>query len=118
MSTVGVLFIYFLTAYALSNMVVYATGPFHVFEFIRKTAAKIHPHLGELFDCMICFPWWCGFMFSLLNFFLFPIAPLTPFNILLTGAPWWVIGLFDGLVTSGGVWLIHTLQEMMERLSI
>jgi hypothetical protein len=38
-------------------------------------------------------------------------------NIVLYGGNIWLISIFfDGLIASGGNWLLHTFQEMMERI--
>jgi hypothetical protein len=88
----------------------------HIYDWIRDTASKIHSNLGELFQCMICFPTWIGFILSAANSFFLPYAELTPGMIMLgTLAPWWVIMILDGFFASGIVWLIHTLQEALER---
>jgi hypothetical protein len=47
---------------------------------------------------------------------LLPKLTLTPMMMLLNGfAPWWVIMILDGFFASGIVWLIHTVQEALER---
>lgn len=111
-----VLFIFSITAYAISNHFVYAHGPMHLYDKIREIANKVHPNIGELFGCMICFPTWVGFILSVGNSLLVPTLSLTPFMLLLNGnAPWWIIMVLDGFFASGIVWLIHTLQEALER---
>ena len=112
------IFIFSIVAYAISNHFVYAHGPMHIYDWIRDTAAKIHPNLGELFQCMICFPTWVGFILSAANSLFLPYTELTPGMIMLnTLAPWWIIMIIDGFFASGIVWLIHTLQEALERSS-
>jgi hypothetical protein len=111
-----IIFIFSIVAYGISNHFVYAHGPFHIYDKIREIAGKIHENLGELFQCMICFPTWVGFILSLLNFFFIPRLDLTPGMVLMSGyAPWWAIMILDGFFSSGIVWLIHTLQEALER---
>lgn len=111
-----VIFVFSIVSYAISNHFVYAHGPAHIYDKIRDIANKIHPNLGELFSCMICFPTWTGFILSLSNSLFYPTLALTPFMLLLgTVAPWWVIMILDGFFSSGIVWLIHTLQEALER---
>jgi ribosomal protein S19 len=116
MSDWVVLFIFSILAYGISNHFVYAHGPFHIYDKIRDLANKIHSNLGELFQCMICFPTWVGFILSIFNSAFYPEVNLTPGMILLGNyAPWWVIMIIDGFFASGIVWLIHTLQEALER---
>jgi hypothetical protein len=112
-----ILFVFSITAYAISNHFVYAHGPMHIYDKIREIAAKIHSNLGELFSCMICFPTWVGMILSVANSLSLPMLKLTPFMLLLSGsAPWWIIMILDGFFASGIVWLIHTLQEFFERI--
>jgi hypothetical protein len=111
-----VLFVFSIIAYGISNHFVYAHGPFHIYDKIREIASKIHENLGELFQCMICFPTWVGMILSVLNSVFYPYFELTPSMLLLGGyAPWWVIMILDGFFASGIVWLIHTVQEALER---
>lgn len=111
-----IIFVFSIVAYAISNHFVYAHGPMHIYDHIRCLAEKIHPNLGELFQCMICFPTWVGFILSAANSFLLPSLDLTPTMMLMSGyAPWWVIMIIDGFFASGIVWLIHTVQEALER---
>ena len=111
-----VIFVFSIVAYAISNHFVYAHGPMHIYDHIRCLAEKIHPNLGELFQCMICFPTWVGFVLSVLNSLFLPLVSLTPGMLLMDMyAPWWVIMVFDGFFASGIVWLIHTAQEALER---
>ena len=111
-----VIFVFSVVAYAISNHFVYAHGPMHIYDHIRCLAEKIHPNLGELFQCMICFPTWVGFILSVLNSLFLPLVSLTPGMLLMDMyAPWWVIMVFDGFFASGIVWLIHTAQEALER---
>lgn len=111
-----ILFIFSIISYAISNHFVYAHGPMHIYDKIREIANKIHSNLGELFGCMICFPTWVGMILSAANSFMLPALNLTPFMMLMGGfAPWWIIMILDGFFASGIVWLIHTVQEAIER---
>lgn len=111
-----IIFIFSIVAYGISNHFVYAHGPMHLYDKIRDLAAKIHPNLGELFQCMICFPTWVGFILSAANSWLLPTLALTPMMLVLGSfAPWWIIMILDGFFASGIVWLINTVQEAFER---
>ena len=66
MNNLIVIFVFSIIAYAISNHFVYAHGPMHIYDHIRCLADKIHPNLGELFQCMICFPTWVGMILSVL----------------------------------------------------
>ena len=110
------LFIFLLTVYGISNIFVYSSGPFHLFEKIREYGDMLPSNLGDMFHCMICFPTWVGIILSLINVFLFPSILFTPFYTLLHNIDlWWLIILLDGAIASGGNWLIHTLQEHLEK---
>ncbi len=111
-----IIFVFSILSYAISNHFVYAHGPMHIYDHIRNIAEKIHPNIGELFNCMICFPTWVGFALSAANSLLLPCIALTPMMVLLnTLAPWWIIMVLDGFFASGIVWLINTVQEAIER---
>lgn len=106
---------YCIMVYGVSNIVVFGSGPFRVFEWLRYWTNEIDEHLGQLFSCMMCFPTNLGIALSLINWFLIPVA-FTPFNIMfgsVTGL-WWLAAIFDGAFTSGVVWLIHHIQEYLE----
>ena len=97
-------------------MVVFANGPFHVFEKWRNFSHNIDEQFGELFTCMMCFSTWVGLALSLINNLIFPTVSFTAFNIILDSvAPWWFIAILDMGFASAVVWLLHQLEEMMER---
>ena len=108
---------YILFAYGLANMVVYASGPFGIFEKWRSLTHQINASFGELFSCMICFSTWIGIGFSLINTYLTPDVAFTPFNIVFgTGGGHALIKtVLDMCATSGSVWLLHNAEEAMER---
>ena len=102
---------YCIMVYGISNIVVFGSGPFRIFEYIREIANNIDEHFGQLFSCMMCFPANLGILLSIINWFLIPIA-FTPFNIIFgsTVGLWWLAAIFDGAFTSGIVWLIHHVE--------
>lgn len=112
-----IIFCFSIFAYGVSNMVCYAEGPWGIFEWWRQVADRISTGFGKLFNCMMCFSTWVGFILSVIDFFL-PVA-ITPFNILLAGSGlWWLIPILDAGFTSGVVWLIHNFEEACERHGI
>ena len=115
MSNGLIILCYCLAAYGLSNMVVFGSGPFKIFEWLRYITNRVSDHFGTLFTCMMCFPANVGLFSSLINWFLIPVA-ITPFNILLAGHAglWWLAALGDCAFTSGVVWLIHHFEEYFE----
>ena len=111
--------IYILCAYGISNMFVYSSGPFNMFNHLRNTMDKYGPsNLGELFHCMICFPTWVGIILSAFDIFLLPNHLFTPFNIFINDDTlWYYIIPLDMFITSGTVWLINTFQETFESIT-
>ena len=118
MSNGLIILCYCIAAYGLSNMVVFGSGPFRIFEWLRYLTNRISDHFGTMFTCMMCFPANLGLFCSLINWFFIPVA-LTPFNILLGGNTglWWLAALCDCAFTSGVVWLIHHIEEYFETKS-
>ena len=89
------LIIYFLLAYGICNMIIFANGPFHIFLKMHEYFKEKHPMLEEMTSCYI---------------------PFTPMNFIIADKVLWpIIVDFDGLITSGGCWLLHTCQEAVER---
>lgn len=108
--------IYFLTLYGLSNMLVHSSGPFRIFEHYRTLLSHFPSNIGEGAKCMICTPCQMGILFSLLDIFLLTNISFTPFNVIYGDyLEWYYKIILDGCITSGVVWLIHTIQEMWER---
>ena len=118
MSTGLIIFCYCIVVYGISNIVVYGSGPFRIFEHIRNIAINIGTHFGSLFSCMMCFPTNLGILLSAINWFFIPIA-FTPFNIMFNDYYdlWWLAIICDGAFTSGIVWLIHHIEEFFETIS-
>ena len=115
MSNGLIILCYCLAAYGLSNMVVFGSGPFRRFEWLRYLTNKVSEHFGTMFTCMMCFPANVGWICSLINWFFIPVA-ITPFNILLGAHAglWWLAALCDCAFTSGVVWFIHHIEEYFE----
>lgn len=107
--------VYILFAYGITNLLVYGTGPFEILAKFRLLARKILNTLGDMLDCMMCTSTNIGWIISLLNI-LFISVPLTPMMILYGSVlPWYVIIFGDACITSGAVWLIHNVEEALER---
>ena len=106
---------YCLVAYGASNVIVFGSGPFRIFEHIREWAFRINEHFGLLFSCMMCLPTNFGLFCSLFDWFLVPAAAFTPFNIFFAGTNlWWLAMLCDAAFTSGVVWIIHQIASYFE----
>lgn len=113
------LLVYILACYGLSNMVVYSKGPIHMFESWRNWINEVWPAFGELFSCMMCFPFWAGVLFSILDLFIFPNMVFTPFAILMSLVPvtfWSVLAIImlNGILSSGTTWILHNIEEFFE----
>lgn len=102
------LLIFILLGYGITNILVFGS----IFEFWRTFWDKNNPNFfGKLFSCPMCLSTWVGFilsfLFSMLNVYT-PMASygldIMPLNIFL-----------DGCLMSGGVWILHTLQEYFEK---
>ena len=65
---------------------------------------------------MMCLPANFGWICSIFNWFLIPVA-FTPFNIIFAGYTnlWFLALLCDGAFTTGIVYLIYILNEYLEK---
>lgn len=110
------LLLFILIAYGISNILIFGS----IFNGWRTFWEKHNPSFfGALFTCMICLPTYVGFIGSWLiwsptEFYGVVTSELNILNIFTI--PKSLISVFlDGCLTSGTVWLIHTLQERMEK---
>lgn len=111
-----VILCYLLMAYGLSNLLVYGSGPFNILGKIREYCNTYLPTVGEMLDCMMCTSTNIGWVMSLINILLLPTYNFTPFNIIFHDCSlWYLIIPFDAFITSGAVWLLHTIQEYLEK---
>lgn len=104
--------LFLFVVYGISNIIVYNTIP--IWEKIYNIMYKLSPrYLGKMFSCMMCLPTWVGFGLSYL-FITFDYTQFSPFmhfgidNI-------WLAVFLDGCIASGFTWLVHTVQEALER---
>lgn len=118
MTTGLIIFIYSIAIYGFSNMMVFGSGPFKIFEKIREWSEYISEHFSTLFKCMMCLPANLGWICSLINWFLIPEVAITPFNIILFGTNlWWVALIGDCCFATGIVWLIHNVESFFESIA-
>ena len=118
MSNILIIFLYIFAVYGFSNMVVFSSGPYRIFEKIREWSSSLSEHFGTLLSCMICLPANVGWVASVIDWFLIPNLALTPFNILLVGTNlWWVALIADCCLTSGLVWIIHNVESFFESIA-
>jgi hypothetical protein len=101
-------FLFILLSYGITNIVIFGS----IFEWLRNFMNSISPTiLGKLFSCPMCFSTWIGFILS----YIFGLLNLyTPFLNYGVGIVFLRIFL-DGCITSGSVWIIHTIQEFFEK---
>jgi hypothetical protein len=101
-----------LITYGISNIVVYGS----IFKGFRSFWERVSPNFfGKLFGCMMCTPFWVGFILSL----TFQLMGYTNLSILSShGVDNIFLSVFlDSCLVSGTTWLVHTFQEMLERVS-
>jgi hypothetical protein len=104
--------IFLLICYGACNNLIYGS----LFEGFRNYLGKFGTggySLYKLFTCFMCLGTWMGFVFSII-FAYFGYADLTPIgSIGITNM--YLLIFLNGLLSAGGVWLIHTFQESLER---
>jgi hypothetical protein len=101
--------IFILICYGACNNIIYGS----VFEGFRNFLGKFGTggySLHKLFTCFMCLGTWMGFAISVILILTGNDTPLQTNNIYLTI-------LLHGLMSAGGVWLIHTAQEALESLT-
>ena len=105
------LLVWTVMAYGITNIVVYGSifnGPR---EFIREWAESDKPFnefaefVMKMTSCPMCFSTWFGFFAGL---FLY-----SPTNQIL-GVDNYFSWFFDGMLSSGGVWVINSIVEWFE----
>jgi hypothetical protein len=104
--------IFILICYGACNNLIYGS----LFEGFRGFLATFGTggySLYKLFTCFMCLGTWMGFAVSAIleNFGYGNLTPMGAITI-----PWLMI-FMNGLVSAGGVWLLHTLQEALESIS-
>ena len=116
MSSWFILIAYILFAYGMSVIVTQGIGPFNIFFRLRTWADSVSDNFGMLFRCMLCYPTNLGIVFSLVNWFLLPIA-ITPFNMLFEGheSMWWIAAIMDGCLTGGVCHFIWNVDDYFSK---
>ena len=98
------LLVFLLISYGIANIMIYSS----IFAKWRNFWVNVSPNFfGELFQCMICLPFWIGIFLSILVF----SVSKTYLGVQPDAFAWFL----DGCLTSASVWLIHTLQEKLEK---
>lgn len=101
------LIIYLLVCYGICNNIIYGS----IFDGFRSFLSKFGTggySVYKLFTCFMCLGTWVGFVVSYIFITFNFNVPVNTSNIYLTV-------FFNGLLSAGGVWFIHTMQEFFER---
>jgi hypothetical protein len=104
--------VWFILSYGLMNIMVYGS----IFQGLRNFFMEWGNNkklplsfLGEfisgMISCPMCFSTWGGFILSLLIF--------SPTNVMFN-TPEWCSWFFDGILSSGAVWVINSIVEWFE----
>ena len=105
--------IFILVCYGACNNLIYGS----IFEGWRKFLTKFGTggySLYKLFSCFMCLGTWMGFAISIIMIHL-GYAKLTPLGSLGVDNLY-LMTFLNGLLASAGVWVIHNIEEMTERL--
>lgn len=94
------LFIWLLTAYGMTQILIYGS----IFNKPRNFITRNSKFFEDLLGCVMCTSTWVGFLFSFILF-----SPTSS----LTTIPYLNI-FFDGMLASGGVWGINAIIEWFE----
>ena len=99
--------IFILICYGACNNLIYGS----IFEGFRNFLSRFGTggnSLYKLFTCFMCLGTWMGFAITAILIHSGNQTPLSINNV-------WLSIFLHGLLSAGGVWLLHTLQEMLER---
>jgi hypothetical protein len=104
--------VWFILSYGLMNIMVYGSifqGLRNFFMVWGNNKKLPLSFLGEfisgILSCPMCFSTWGGFILSLLIF--------SPTNVMFN-TPEWCSWFFDGILSSGAVWVINSIVEWFE----
>lgn len=107
MEIIATLIIFALLAYGWTNIMVFGS----IFDGWRDFWNRINPSFfGKLFSCPMCLSTWVGFFLSALFLFNGWPTPMESFGIDNT----FYTVFLDGVLTSGVVWIIHSVVEWFE----
>jgi hypothetical protein len=100
--------VFILICYGACNNLIYGS----IFEGFRNFLTKFGTggsSLYKLFTCFMCLGTWMGFAISSILIFTGNQTPIQTNSI-------WLTIFLHGLLSAGGVWLLHTIQETFERV--
>lgn len=96
-----ILFLWILTAYGMTSIIVWGS----IFESTREVIKKRSKFFGDLVSCTLCTSTWVGFFMSLV------LGGIVS-NVMNVH---WLLGVFfDGMFTAGSVWAINAIIEFFE----
>lgn len=113
--------IYTIFMYGLSNIIVFGK-PFNKIRnylWERTSNNRIYNYIYELITCMMCLPTWLGGILSAINIFILKSQIKTPALFLINISEYNLINvliviLVDLSFTSGVVWFISKIEDMLE----
>jgi len=106
-----IVLIWLLVAYGMSNILVYGSIFQGLRDGIKNWGNSVLPFngmakfVGDLLSCMMCTSTWVGFFLSITYYSL-----STEF----IGTSIWISWFFDGILSSGAVWVINAIVEWFE----
>jgi len=103
---------WFILSYGLMNIMVFGS----IFQGLRNFFQKwgndyelpfsgVANFISGILSCPMCFSTWGGFVLSFLIF--------SPTNVIFA-TPLWISWFFDGILSSGAVWIINSIIEWFE----
>lgn len=113
--------VFALFCYGASNQIVYTSGPFNIYNGLKKVGIKVRDYLKfdlyHLLTCMICLPTWFGVALSAVDVWVIKELAFTPANLMLGEYTkyWWLMLMVDGGVASGSSWVIYSVQNWFEK---
>lgn len=101
------LFVFLLTVYGITNIVIFGS----IFESMRNFFNKFSPKFfGKLFSCPMCLSFWVGVLMTALMDYL---NHKTPWSSI--GDNLFILSFLNGCLSSGVIWIIHNVEEWFER---
>jgi len=101
------LLVFMLLAYGWTNIMVFGS----LFDKWRERWDSFSPNFfGKLFSCPMCLGTWVGFLLSATFQTLGWHTPMEMYGVEM----FWAAIFLDGILTSGCVWIMHTIQEWFE----
>lgn len=100
-------FVFILVCYGACNNIIFGS----IFEGFRIYLSKFGTggySLYKLFTCFMCLGTWMGFAISTILILVNVNPPIKTDYFVLTV-------FLNGLLATGGVWFVHTVQESFER---